>query len=101
MGFVSLSPYYETTNRDALAGSPVRVRPWRNPRRAARLVTELSKGRDADASHGRDHRDSEARGHLDPVLVSDDADHRGGGGGRDAAGDLPPGAGRRPYGRWL
>ncbi len=58
-------------------------------------------GRDADAGHGRDHRDPEARGDLDDVLFPDDADHRGGGGGRHAAGDLSPGAGRRAHGRRL
>ena len=40
-------------------------------------------------------------GSLDPVLRPDDADHRGRGRGRAAAGDLPAGAGRRPLGRRL
>src|SRR5271169_3463210 len=54
-----------------------------------------------NAGNERDCRDPETRRHLDFVLLSDDADHRGCRRGRHKAGDLPPGAGRRPYGRRL
>jgi len=52
-----------------------------------------------DARHERDCRDPEARGGVDPFLLSDHPDHRGRRRGRDQAGHLPPGAGRGPYGR--
>src|SRR6516162_8676279 len=52
-----------------------------------------------DARHERDCRDPKEGGRIDPVLLSDDPDHRGRRGGRNQARYLPPGAGRRPYGR--
>ena len=53
-------------------------------------------------SHAGDERhcrDPEARGCVDPVLLSDDANHRGRRRDRHPPGDLPPGAGRRAHGR--
>ena len=55
-------------------------------------------GGTTDAGDAGHCRDPEARRHLDPFLLSDDADHRSRRRGRHQAGHLPAGAGRRPYG---
>ncbi len=56
-------------------------------------------GGTSHAGHESHCRDPQARGYLDLVLLSDDADHRDCRRNRHPPGDLPAGAGRRAHGR--